>query len=91
LHYLKNFKNQTSTAALLFLLIALTVVVSPLLYSKIAFAAGTFPPGIFYNLRSIPSYAITIPFSSFGKSGYEPADVSIPLGMTVIWFNDSPD
>ena len=90
LYYLRNFKNQTNTAALLFLLITLAVVASPLLYSKIAYAAGTFPPGVFYNLRSIPSYAITIPFSSFGKAYFEPADVSIPLGMTVIWFNDSP-
>jgi plastocyanin len=88
LHYLNNFKNQTSTAALLFLLIAIAVVASPLLYSKIAYAAGTFPPGIFYNLRSIPSYAITIPFSSSGKPPFEPADISIPLGMTIIWFND---
>jgi plastocyanin len=88
LHYLTNFKNQTSTAVLLFLLIALAVVASPLLYSKIAYAAGTFPPGILYNLRAIPSYAITIPYSSLTQSSFEPADVSIPLGMTVIWFND---
>jgi hypothetical protein len=66
----------------------LAAVASPLLYSKIAFAAGTFPPGILYNLRAIPSYAITIPYSSLTESSFEPADISIPLGMTVIWFND---
>ena len=51
-------------------------------------AGTTLPPTIFYKLRSIPSYVITIPFSSSGFSNFDPADVSIPLGMTVIWFND---
>jgi hypothetical protein len=37
---------------------------------------------------NIPSYAITIPFSSQGKSPFEAAEVDIPVGMTVIWFND---
>ncbi|PWU82656.1 MAG: hypothetical protein DLM72_00655 [Candidatus Nitrosopolaris wilkensis] len=83
------FKNRTNIATLLLFTIALAIVASPILYSKIAYAAGTFPPPIFYNLRTIPSYAITIPFSSFGKAPFEPADVSIPLGMTVIWFNDN--
>jgi len=88
--YLSNFKDRTNITALLLFLIGLAVVASPLLYSKIAYAAGTFPPGIFYNLRTIPSYAITVPFSSFGKTSFESADVSIPLGMTrVIWFNDN--
>jgi hypothetical protein len=85
---LSIFKNQTTVAVLLLLTMALAVVVSPLLYSKIAYAAATFPPGILYNLRAIPSYAITIPYSSLTESHFEPADVSIPLGMTVIWFND---
>jgi hypothetical protein len=90
LYSVNNSKNRANIAILLLLLIALAVVASPLLYSKIAYGAGTFPPGVFYNLRTIPSYAITIPFSSFGKAYFEPADASIPLGMTVIWFNDSP-
>lgn len=90
MHDVNNSKNRTYIATLLLLLIASTVVASPLLYSKIAHAAGTFPPGVFYNLLAIPSYAITIPFSSFGKSYFDPTDVLIPLGMTVIWFNDSP-
>lgn len=48
----------------------------------------TFPPPILYQLNKIPSYAITIPFSSLGKSLFGPAEVNIPVGMTVIWFND---
>lgn len=48
----------------------------------------TFPPPILYQLNKIPSYAITIPFSSLGKSLFEPVEVNIPVGMTVIWFND---
>ena len=51
-------------------------------------APTTFPPPILYKLRNIPSYAITIPFTSRGLSNYDPPDVSIPIGMTVIWFND---
>ena len=51
-------------------------------------APTTFPPPILYKLRNIPSYAITIPFASYGLSNYDPPDVSIPIGMTVIWFND---
>ena len=49
----------------------------------------TFPPPIFYKLRNIPSYSITIPFSSSNFSNFDPADVSIPVGMTLIWFNDA--
>jgi plastocyanin len=51
-------------------------------------AQTTFPPPIFYQLKKEPSYAIVIPFSSIGKSTFDPINVSIPLGMTVIWFND---
>jgi plastocyanin len=41
-----------------------------------------------YQLRKEPSYAVTIPYISTGKSSFDPIDVSIPLGMTIIWFND---
>ncbi len=47
-----------------------------------------FPPSIFYKLRNEPSYLIDIPFSATGLSTYEPSQISIPTGMTVIWFND---
>ena len=47
-----------------------------------------FPPPIHYKLRSEPSYVIDIPFSSTGISSYSPSEISIPTGMTVIWFND---
>ena len=40
------------------------------------------------DARNIPVYAITIPFSSEGKSTFEPKEISIPTGMTVIWFNN---
>jgi hypothetical protein len=29
-----------------------------------------------------------MPFSALGNSAYEPSEMSIPVGMTVIWFND---
>lgn len=41
------------------------------------------------SLEHQPSYAVRIPFGTEGTStGYEPANVSIPAGMTVVWFND---
>jgi plastocyanin len=56
--------------------------------STTAFAQETFPPPIFYQVRNIPSYAITIPFSDLSESPFTPSHVSIPSGMTVVWFND---
>jgi hypothetical protein len=52
--------------------------------STTAFAQETFPPPIFYQLRNIPSYAITIPFSDLSESPFTPSYVSIPSGMTVV-------
>lgn len=78
-------------------LIAGLVIAAPSLYAVKAYAqvntspslsGTTFPPPIFHQLRNQPSYVITIPFNSLGKPSYEPADISIPTGMTVIWFND---
>lgn len=51
-------------------------------------AETNFPPPIFYKLRNEPSYVIDIPFSTTGVSTYDPSQISIPTGMTVIWFND---
>ncbi|GEM_PF-2493060 len=48
----------------------------------------TFPPPIFYKIRSEPSYVVRIPFSDIGNSTYAPRAASLPIGMTVIWFND---
>ena len=88
-------RNSTKTALLrkLFILLSIIlVVISPIFFTGALYAQGlaqtTFPPPIFYQLRKEPSYAITIPYSSTGKSSFDPIDVSIPLGMTVIWFND---
>jgi plastocyanin len=84
------------------ILVSLSVLSSPMQFNSVIsyaqqplqsaspIAGGTtFPPPIFYKLRNIPSYAITIPFSSSNFSNFDPVDVSIPLGMTVIWFNDA--
>ena len=41
------------------------------------------------SLEHQPSYAVRIPFGiEEDSTGYEPANVSIPAGMTVVWFND---
>jgi plastocyanin len=47
-----------------------------------------FPPPIFSTIRGQPAYVINIPFSSEGKSVFQPKEISIPTGMTVIWFNN---
>ena len=51
-------------------------------------AGTTFPSPVFTTIRSQPAYEINIPFSSEGKPAFEPKEVSIPVGMTVIWFNN---
>jgi hypothetical protein len=86
LYNVNNSKNRSNIAALLLLLIALAVVASPLLYSKIAYGAGTFPPGISYSLRPMQLQFHLVHLVSPTST----LRLSIPLGMTVIWFNDSP-
>jgi hypothetical protein len=91
----KNSTTAVAITALILLSLMVLALDSPLFYVKSyaqqqsSLAGGsTFPPLIFYKLRNIPSYAITIPFTTLGFSSYDPPDVSIPLGMTIIWFND---
>jgi plastocyanin len=78
-------KNQR--AAVTFILLITFVGSSPLCHYNALYAQVNTPP-IFYQVRNLPSYVITIPFSSLGKSSFEPAEVNIPAGMTIIWFND---
>lgn len=73
-------------ATVLFLGLILTVFAIP--YVRLTYAQTTFPPPLFLQLRSIPSYAVTIPFSTSGNSPYQPSEIAIPVGMTVVWFND---
>jgi plastocyanin len=91
--------NMTITLKLILLPIFLlfaAIIASPLLLSdNIAYAqrtsglAGTtFPPPVFYTIRSQPSYEISIPFSAGEKAAFAPQYVNIPVGMTVIWFNN---
>jgi plastocyanin len=84
-------KNSLVPIALSVLLTALIAVI-PISYTRTLYAqtlsGTTFPPPIFDQLRNQPSYVITVPFSSEGKAAFEPAEISIPTGMTVIWFND---
>jgi len=51
-------------------------------------AGTTFPPPVFYTIRGQPSYEISIPFSGGERPAFEPQYVNIPVGMTVIWFNN---
>jgi plastocyanin len=53
-----------------------------------SFVGTTFPPPVFYTIRDQPSYEISIPFTSTGEAAFVPNAVSIPVGMTVIWFNN---
>src|SRR5690242_19981422 len=90
--------TTTMTAIMTTLLIlASALIVSPLLLSNAlnvqaqtsqGLAGTTFPPPVFNTIRSQPAYVVNIPFSSEGKAVFEPKEISIPTGMTVIWFNN---
>jgi plastocyanin len=78
------------------LLVSAAIIASPLLLSNnVAYAqhvsglAGTtFPPPVFYTIRGQPSYEISIPFGAGERTMFEPHYVNIPVGMTIIWFNN---
>lgn len=91
----RNTQKVKSTAAIMGLFISIATIMSssPLTsYIGVVHAqtlAGTnFPPPIFYTIRDQPSYEISIPFTSTGKAAFVPPEVSIPVGMTIIWFNN---
>jgi plastocyanin len=44
-------------------------------------------PG-YSQAREDPSFAVHIPFTDLGFSPFLPTTISIPTGMTVIWFNE---
>jgi plastocyanin len=49
----------------------------------------TFNPQPGYSqAREDPSYAVRIPLTDLGVAPFQPTTISIPTGMTVIWFND---
>jgi plastocyanin len=79
------------------LIVAAVTITSPLLLfngltaqaqRSQSLAGITFPPPVFSTIRSRPAYEINIHFSSESKPVFEPKEVSIPTGMTVIWFNN---
>ena len=45
-------------------------------------------PSGYNQARQDPSFAVHISFSELGSSPFEPARISIPSGMGVIWFNE---
>jgi plastocyanin len=88
-------KTKTKTAIMTTsLILASAIIASPLLLSNAlnaqaqSLAGTTFPPPVFNTIRSQPAYVVNIPFSSEGKAVFEPKEISIPTGMTVIWFNN---
>lgn len=83
-----SFTLHEHRGAVVTLILLIALVGSPSFYhyKEIYAVVNTSP--IFYQVTNMPSYVITIPFSSLGKSSFEPAEVNIPAGMTVIWFND---
>jgi plastocyanin len=87
--------TKTKTIMTTSLIVAAAIIASPQLLSSglsaayaQALAGTTFPPPIFNTIRSQPAYVVNIPFSSEGKAVFEPKEISIPTGMTVIWFNN---
>jgi plastocyanin len=77
---------RNSVFALVILLISISIVIST--GSVFAFHNQYNLP-LPSSLEHQPSYAVRIPFGTEEDStGYEPANISIPAGMTVVWFND---
>lgn len=72
-------------------IVLLSVAASPVIHAGSSFAFHTQ-----YNLplpsplEHQPSYAIRIPSgaAAAAATGYDPVNISIPAGMTVVWFND---
>jgi plastocyanin len=63
-----------------------------LISMSMAQAPGTtFPPPITGTIRSQPAFEVSIPFTSPNATTFSPHEISIPTGMTVIWFNDDDD
>ena len=48
----------------------------------------TFPPPLFGTIRSQPAFEVNIPYSAQNATTFSPMHISIPTGMTVIWFNN---
>lgn len=95
--YIHKGKTKAKTATIMttLLIVAAAIIASSQLLSNgftAAYAQGladtTFPPPVFSTIRSQPAYEINIPFSSENKAVFEPKEISIPTGMTVIWFNN---
>lgn len=82
------FISKISVIAAILLILVVPASIHNISNTVYAQRPTTFPPPILYQLKDIPSYAITIPFSSSGESHFEPSEINIPLGMTVIWFNN---
>jgi plastocyanin len=87
IHFYTISTPKYQRAVVTFILLLTFIGSSPLNHYNALHAQVNTPP-IFYQVMNLPSYVITIPFSSLGKSSFEPAEVNIPAGMTIIWFND---
>jgi plastocyanin len=87
-------RTKTAIIKLTVLIVTAAIITSPLLLLNgltahaQSLAGTTFPPPVFSTIRSKPAYVVNIPFSSEGKPVFEPKEISIPTGMTVIWFNN---
>lgn len=90
----KLYKYRMQKAMLFFLLISFSL---PILFVHIDYKQTAFAYHTQYGLplpselEHQPSYAIRIPFG-VGQTdysvGYDPSQVAIPAGMSVVWFND---
>ncbi|HEX6671105.1 MAG TPA: hypothetical protein VF084_02645 [Nitrososphaeraceae archaeon] len=89
------YKNRLKKVMLLLFLLISSTLVIPSIYinnGQMAFAYHQqYDLPLPSELKHQPSYAIRIPFG-VGQTdysvGYDPSQVSIPAGMSVVWFND---
>jgi plastocyanin len=94
-----GIRSSVVIVGAVFLVVAAAIALSPLLRSSAysgmtptpnALADKTFPPEIYGNLLNQPSYVVNIDDEAKSVS-FTPQVISVPVGMTVVWFNNGAD
>jgi plastocyanin len=90
LKLLNNYKN-VFVFLMASIMVTSTIVYTNAIYLPVVNAQTpgvTFPPPLFGTIRSQPAFEVNIPYSAQNATTFSPMHISIPTGMTVIWFNN---
>lgn len=85
--FVRSYLAPALVATFLILAIVASATLTRNAFSQTS--TGTFNPQPgYYQARQDPSYVIRIPSTGLGYAPFQPTTISIPAGMTVIWFNE---